>query len=93
MSRSDIDTTRNITFGAEAGRRKPKVSPRRKPKGSPPSVFTAEWDYAAAESDELSMKAGDKIELIKTVDMDWSQGKNTRTGETGLFPNSYVKKN
>ena len=45
----------------------------------------------AAEDDELAMTAGDKIEMIKAVDEDWAKGKNTRSGEVGLYPISYVE--
>ena len=86
MKRSSIDRSNEITFGAAAGRRKP---PPPKPKRK---VYkTAAWDFVPSEEDELAMNAGDKIEIISTVDEDWGKGRNTRTGETGLYPCNYVE--
>ncbi|CAH1268092.1 SH3D19 [Branchiostoma lanceolatum] len=49
----------------------------------------AQFDYEAAQDDELSFKAGDAILLIERVNADWLLG---RVGSTkGLCPQSFVK--
>jgi hypothetical protein len=52
---------------------------------NPPSVD----DFDARSSDELSLRKGDKIELIERDDDfgdGWYLGKHTQNGNTGLFP-------
>ena len=88
MERSQLDTTNDITHGAEAGKprsRPPPPKPKRK------NYKTAAWDYVPAEDDELAMTAGDKIEMIEPLDEDWAKGKNMRSGEVGLYPITYVE--
>jgi hypothetical protein len=91
MERSSNQNFRDITRGAEKPA-KPKPKPRPPPKPSRPKPFkTAAWDYVAAEGDELSMLAGDKITILEAVDDDWGKGKNQRTGEVGMYPMNYVE--
>ena len=88
MELSQLDTTNDITHGAEAGKprsRPPPPKPKRK------NYKTAAWDYVPAEDDELAMTAGDKIEMIEPLDEDWAKGKNMRSGEVGLYPITYVE--
>jgi hypothetical protein len=49
-------------------------------------------EYEAVDIDEISMIQGDTIILIKHEDENWSNGKNQRTGEIGLFPREYVER-
>ena len=49
-------------------------------------------EYEAIDIDEISMIQGDTIILIKHEDENWSNGKNQRTGEIGLFPREYVER-
>ena len=88
MERSSNQNFRDITKGAGPPRSKPAPPP--KPARSLP-FKTAAWDYAAAEDDELGMKAGDKIIILEAVDGDWGKGKNERTGKVGLYPMNYVE--
>ena len=91
MERSSNQNFRDITRGAEKPA-KPKPKPRPPPKPSRPKPFkTAAWDYVAAEGDELSMLAGDKITILEAVDDDWGKGENQRTGEVGMYPMNYVE--
>lgn len=47
-------------------------------------------DYKAENSDELSLKAGDIVEITeKGVDEGWWEGKVN--GQTGVFPNNFVE--
>jgi hypothetical protein len=58
-------------------------------------IRIAAFDYVAAESGELDMKVGDKIELLGAIDDDddWGKGKNLRTGNVGDFPVGYLEFN
>ncbi len=49
----------------------------------------AQYDYEAAEDNELSFPDGATIESIEFPDDDWWQG--TYNGQTGLFPANYVE--
>lgn len=50
----------------------------------------AEYDYEAAEDNELTFRENDKIINIEFVDEDWWLGELDGTGEKGLFPSNYV---
>ncbi|KAI0461142.1 hypothetical protein LJB42_001157 [Komagataella kurtzmanii] len=56
-------------------------SPKRK-------IVVAEYDYDAAEDNELTFKEGDKIEVLDQPDDDWWLGQVG--GQKGLFPSNYV---
>ncbi|GAV54246.1 hypothetical protein ZYGR_0AK07480 [Zygosaccharomyces rouxii] len=56
---------------------------------SNPSAI-AEYDYEAAEDNELTFRENDKIVNIEFVDEDWWLGELDGTGEKGLFPSNYV---
>ncbi|OXA64664.1 Unconventional myosin-Ie [Folsomia candida] len=68
-----------------AGRPKPKPKPVVKlPK------CTALYDYEARDIDELGLKEGDLLEIVKEHDSGWWLGK--LRGKEGLFPSNYVEK-
>ncbi|KAK6300752.1 hypothetical protein J4Q44_G00288500 [Coregonus suidteri] len=48
----------------------------------------AQYDFNAEEKDELSLKAGDIIEVLECSDMSWWKGR--LRGRTGLFPSNYT---
>ncbi|QLL31123.1 hypothetical protein HG536_0A09400 [Torulaspora globosa] len=50
----------------------------------------AEYDYEAAEDNELTFSENDKIINIDFVDEDWWLGELEKNGEKGLFPSNYV---
>ena len=56
------------------------------------TIRVAAFEYVAAESGELDMKVGDKIELLGAINDgdDWGKGKNLRTGDVGDYPVSYL---
>ncbi|EDO14673.1 hypothetical protein Kpol_325p12 [Vanderwaltozyma polyspora DSM 70294] len=64
--------------------------PPRKPAQSGGPSAVAEYDYDAAEDNELTFVEGDKIVNIEFVDDDWWLGELEKTGEKGLFPSNYV---
>nr|2K3B_A Chain A, Actin-binding protein [unidentified] len=51
---------------------------------------TAEYDYDAAEDNELTFVENDKIINIEFVDDDWWLGELEKDGSKGLFPSNYV---
>lgn len=59
------------------------------PKPAGPAAV-AEYDYDAAEDNELTFKENDKIINIEFVDEDWWLGELEKNGEKGLFPSNYV---
>jgi len=52
---------------------------------------TAVYEYAAAESNEISFNAGDVITGIEIIDEGWWQGYDPN-GNFGLFPATYVQR-
>ncbi|KAJ3338735.1 hypothetical protein HDU93_009141 [Gonapodya sp. JEL0774] len=81
----------------------PEPAPAAAPIRPPPSpassaaaeglTATALYDYEAAEDNELTFTEGAKITHIDKVSDDWWSGKNSQTGQTGLFPCNYVELN
>ena len=52
-------------------------------------LTTSADEFSARSPDELGLKRGDRIELVERDDDfgdGWFLGKNTETGENGLFP-------
>ncbi|ODV87514.1 hypothetical protein CANARDRAFT_6045 [[Candida] arabinofermentans NRRL YB-2248] len=47
------------------------------------------YDYKAQESEDLSFKQGDKIQIIERTSDAWWKG--TLNGNSGMFPSNYVK--
>jgi len=55
-------------------------------------VSTAAYDYTAQDQDEeIDFMEGDKIEVHFKGDNGWWVGRNTRTGNSGIFPGGYVE--
>ncbi|XP_050096567.1 serine-rich adhesin for platelets-like [Anopheles aquasalis] len=59
------------------------------PKGEVSAVV--EFDYAAKEPDELTLKKGAIITNIKVQDGGWWEGTLIATGRTGVFPDNFVR--
>ncbi|KAF1831601.1 polarized growth protein Boi2 [Decorospora gaudefroyi] len=60
----------------------------------PGDTLVVVHEFAARSPDELSLGRGDRIELIERDDDfgdGWFLGKNTETGESGLFPEVYTR--
>ncbi|CCH61572.1 hypothetical protein TBLA_0F00280 [Henningerozyma blattae CBS 6284] len=60
-----------------------------KPAGGATAI--AQYDYEAAEDNELTFNENDKIINIEFVDDDWWLGELESSGEKGLFPSNYVE--
>nr|CAH0113582.1 unnamed protein product [Daphnia galeata] len=65
---------------------KPRIEPK------PPALAKARalYVYEAQDTDELSMNAGDVIEIISEDPSGWWQGR--LRGKQGLLPGNYVQK-
>ncbi|CAM9016704.1 unnamed protein product [Wickerhamomyces anomalus] len=73
--------------GGGAKKKGPEVTPR---KGAKKITYVvALYDYVADGDDELSITAGQKIEVLKGDDGGWTLGEVD--GRSGLFPSSYVQ--
>ena len=59
------------------------------PRPSTAQTALAMYDYAATQPDELSIKVGDKIEILEKIDANWWKGK--LNGKIGLVPATYLK--
>ena len=46
--------------------------------------------YGFIDGKYMTMAPGDIITVLGEIDKNWSKGYNSRTGETNLFPSSYV---
>lgn len=68
----------------------PSVPPPRRRTTLPTRTLTAAFDYAAQDTDELSLSVGDVIKVIKNDDgSGWTFGEVN--GQKGLVPTSYCK--
>ncbi|KAG7930570.1 hypothetical protein KL934_004643 [Ogataea polymorpha] len=67
----------------------PPTTPRPAAAASAAPTAVAEYDYEAAEDNEIGFAEGEVIVDIKFVDEDWWLGTNA-AGKTGLFPATYV---
>ncbi len=51
-------------------------------------IARALYDFNTTEADEISLKTGDIVSIVKQVDSNWSKGKIG--GKIGNFPSSFV---
>ncbi|KAK4232229.1 hypothetical protein QBC38DRAFT_463483 [Podospora fimiseda] len=50
----------------------------------------AVYKYAATDARDCSFERDDRIAVYEYMNADWWMGRNTRTGQEGIFPKSYV---
>lgn len=53
--------------------------------------YVAQYDYTAADDDEISFVEGDIVINAEVVDDGWMTGTIERTGDTGMLPSNYVE--
>ncbi|CAI7590015.1 unnamed protein product [Penicillium palitans] len=69
----------------------PPVAPPAYPQVAPVvRVAVAVYEYHASDAGDLNLKPQDRIQIIEEMNKDWWRGRNERTGEEGIFPQSYV---
>lgn len=66
------------------------IESRESHEGGRQDLRIALYDYIGKASDELTVRVGDVIEVVRTVSTDWCIGENDR-GESGLFPSTYTE--
>ncbi|KFY06314.1 hypothetical protein V492_08078, partial [Pseudogymnoascus sp. VKM F-4246] len=50
------------------------------------------WAYVTPDARDLNMQPGDAISVTEFVNAEWWLGKNVRTGEEGVFPSNYIRR-
>lgn len=83
------------TASAAAGRKAPPPPPPTKPKPGAAAAKTyvvALYDYAAQAEGDLSLRAGERIEVVERTASteDWWTGVG-ESGQRGVFPGNYVR--
>jgi hypothetical protein len=54
--------------------------------------WVAEYDYAAADEEEITLTEGDIIINVEAVDDGWVRGTIKATGVSGMMPDNYITK-
>ncbi|KAH3680423.1 hypothetical protein WICMUC_000354 [Wickerhamomyces mucosus] len=72
----------------------PQVAPTLDTYSSQPTSQNSEYceaiyDYNAQQSEDISLRKGDKITVIAKLSQDWWKGE--ANGKVGMFPSNYVK--
>ena len=49
------------------------------------------YEYNAADDDEISFHEGDIIVDVTPIDEGWMEGRNSVSGQYGMFPSNYVQ--
>ncbi|KFY87016.1 hypothetical protein V500_07243 [Pseudogymnoascus sp. VKM F-4518 (FW-2643)] len=50
------------------------------------------WAYVTPDARDLNLQPGDAISVTEFVNAEWWLGKNIRTGEEGVFPSNYIRR-
>ncbi|KAF2689854.1 SH3-domain-containing protein [Lentithecium fluviatile CBS 122367] len=60
----------------------------------PPALChaTAMYQYNAQDAGDLALMPNDKIVVTEYMNNEWWKGRNERTGQEGIFPASYVRR-
>lgn len=53
-------------------------------------LYRATHSYAARQSDELTVKAGDTVRITHCESDDWWHAENMETGQAGLVPSNVI---
>lgn len=80
------------TIGHEPGFRDrlPSFTVRQQPAAAELQTHFAVYKFVPRHQNEVALNVGDAV-YVKVVHEDlWCEGRNLRTGESGIFPNRYV---
>lgn len=60
----------------------------------PPALChaTAMYQYNAQDAGDLALMPNDKVVVTEYMNNEWWKGRNERTGQEGIFPASYVRR-
>lgn len=85
-------------FAAMAVQDNRTSSPAQLPAYTPPANAHKEiahvvalYKYADSDPRDLNFEPNDHISVTEYLNPEWWQGKNVRTGESGIFPKNYVR--
>ena len=87
-----IKSNGRSTIAHEPGFRErlPSFTVREHPSESELQTHFAVYRFVPRHEDEILLNVGDAV-CVKRIDEDlWCEGKNLRTGESGIFPSRYV---
>lgn len=87
-ARTQAQTTAAASFGQAAVQNMPSASSAAGGGGGKRALV--QYDYEAAEDNEIGLKEGEYVTNVDMVDEDWWMGENAR-GQVGLFPSNYVE--
>ncbi|TKA53917.1 hypothetical protein B0A55_11973 [Friedmanniomyces simplex] len=78
---------------AEAAQPPPPAynSPAPQANWPPLAQATALYAYTSADAGDLELQPNDQVAVTEYMNAEWWKGRNTRTGQEGIFPRSYVK--
>lgn len=63
------------------------------PLGPPALAYaSATYQYNAQDAGDLALMPNDKVVVTEYMNNEWWKGRNERTGQEGIFPASYVRK-
>ena len=63
------------------------------PAGAPVLAYaSAMYQYNAQDAGDLALMPNDKVVVTEYMNNEWWKGRNERTGQEGIFPASYVRK-
>jgi hypothetical protein len=63
------------------------------PAGPPALAYaSAMYQYNAQDAGDLALMPNDKVVVTEYMNNEWWKGKNERTGQEGIFPASYVRR-
>lgn len=63
------------------------------PAGPPTLAYaSATYQYNAQDAGDLALMPNDKVVVTEYMNNEWWKGRNERTGQEGIFPASYVRK-
>jgi hypothetical protein len=68
------------------------LPPRNQPQHNEIAHVVALYRYNDPDPRDLNFEPGDHISVTEYCNAEWWQGKNVRTGEEGIFPQNYVRK-
>lgn len=84
-----IDSGAQELQAAPAGARPPAPAPAQHEEVL--GFYEAEYDYEPQQAEDVRLRAGDKVQVLAHLSDEWWRGRVSSSGQTGVFPASYVK--
>ncbi|XP_037077290.1 SH3 and cysteine-rich domain-containing protein 3-like isoform X1 [Pollicipes pollicipes] len=90
MRMSSLDLPDENEKSQSSASTSPCPSPQKPHRLLPTSLYVVLYNFSSRHQDELDLKAGYKLTVIDTSDLDWWKGKCL--GKVGFFPSKYITK-